>query len=156
MGAFSLAYDRRQLPRWATPHPSAKTSWRTGYPDDTAHRIISDLSAFIGNGRPSTHRILAVGDLNMAYGSVSDNPHDLIERQRSVFGRMKAIGLELVGPQQSAGRTATPTPTYLPADTRNVPTYDSATISPADAHMQLDYVFASRGFHEGARARRSG
>ena len=139
--------------RWTKPHPSTKTNWRTGYPDGTAHRIISDLSAFIGDGRPSTHRILAAGDLNMAYGAVSENPQDLIERQRSVFDRMKAVGLELVGPQQPAGRRAKPTPTYLPADTRNVPTYHTATISPADAHIQLDYVFASRGFHEGVRVR---
>ena len=30
-----------------------------------AHRIMSDLSAFIGHRDPATHRILAAGDLNL-------------------------------------------------------------------------------------------
>ena len=34
-----------------------------------AHRIMSDLSAFIGHRDPATHRILAAGDLNMCYGA---------------------------------------------------------------------------------------
>ena len=34
-----------------------------------AHRIMSDLSAFIGHRDPATHRILAAGDLNLCYGA---------------------------------------------------------------------------------------
>ena len=45
--------------RWLTPHPSTKSNWRVGYSDASAHRIISDLSAFIGHRDPATHRILA-------------------------------------------------------------------------------------------------
>lgn len=74
---------------------------------------------------------------------------DLIERERSVFERMKAIGLRLVGPQQPASRRTAPTPTYLPTDTRNVPTYHSATNSPADSHILLNYMFASKEFSRG-------
>ena len=50
--------------RWIKPHPSTKSKWQVGFADGSAHRIISDLSAFIGNVDPSTHRILAAGDLN--------------------------------------------------------------------------------------------
>ena len=36
--------------RWLRLHPSTKSSWSVGYSDASAHRIISDLSAFIGAG----------------------------------------------------------------------------------------------------------
>ncbi len=51
--------------RWMKPHPLARSAWRVGMPDTSAHRIISDLSAFIGHRDPTKHRILAAGDLNM-------------------------------------------------------------------------------------------
>ena len=47
--------------KWAKPHPSVPTPWWAGYSDASAHRIISDLSVFIGNTDPGTHRILAAG-----------------------------------------------------------------------------------------------
>lgn len=43
--------------RWMKPHPSS------------AHRILSDLSAFIGRRDPSRQRIPAACDLNMCYGA---------------------------------------------------------------------------------------
>ena len=137
--------------RWFKPHPSTKSKWSVGYSDGAAHRIISDLSAFIGDADPATHRILAAGDLNLVYGD--EDPKELPERSRSVFDRMKTIGLELVGPRYPAGRKAARTPRYLPPDVRNVPTYRTVKERPATAQKQLDYVFASRGFHEGVRAR---
>ena len=51
--------------RWMRPHPSTGSSWRVGTPDASAHRIISDLSAFVGDTDPASHRIIAAGDLNM-------------------------------------------------------------------------------------------
>ena len=54
--------------RWIGTHPSVKTAWGFGYADSSVHRIISDLSAFIGHENPRTHRILAAGDLNIAHG----------------------------------------------------------------------------------------
>ena len=51
--------------RYIKPHPSTGTPWRVGAPDVSAHRILSDISAFIGHEDPSRHRILAAGDLNM-------------------------------------------------------------------------------------------
>ena len=90
--------------RWIAPHPSVKTAWNFGYSDSSVHRIISDLSAFIGHENPQTHRILAAGDLNIAHGYGDDTYWEA--RTRSVFDRMAAIGLEFMGPQASNGRQA--------------------------------------------------
>lgn len=140
--------------RWAKPHSSTGSKWRVGYADGSAHRIISDLSAFIGDIDPSTHRILAAGDLNMIYGATDDNPLALPARDRTVTDRMAALGLELLGPwYPDGGRQACPTPQGLPPDTRNVPTYHTASQTPETAQNQLDYVFASRGFHENVTVR---
>ncbi|MYB15472.1 MAG: hypothetical protein F4X41_00330 [Chloroflexi bacterium] len=134
--------------RWISPHPIANSSWSTGFPDGSAHRIISDLSAFIGSTDPNTHRILAAGDLNTIYGASDDNKYSLPARDRTVWDRMNALGLEFLGPQYPAGRRADPTPQGLPRDTKNVPTFHASSQTPATAQNQLDYVFASRGFHE--------
>ncbi|WP_420619748.1 endonuclease/exonuclease/phosphatase family protein [Candidatus Poriferisocius sp.] len=134
--------------RWLRPHSSTNSRWKIGYSDASAHRIISDLSAFIGDIDPSTHRILAAGDLNMIYGATDDNHLALPARERTVYDRMDALGLEFIGPQHPAGVQANPTPHGLPPDTLNVPTYFDVGKSPETAYKQLDYVFASRGFHE--------
>ncbi|WP_419929157.1 hypothetical protein [Candidatus Poriferisocius sp.] len=139
--------------RWIKPHPSTNSRWRVGYSDGSAHRIISDLSAFIGDTDPSTHRILAAGDLNMFYGATHSNRLSLTDRERTVFERMDALGLEFLGPQSPNGRQASPTPQGLPEDTKNVPTYHTAKKKPETAENQLDYVFASRGFHEEVKVR---
>ena len=133
--------------RWERPHPSTASKWFAGYSDGSAHRIVSDLSTFIGSEDPSTHRILAAGDLNQIYGATDDNRNALPARDRSVMDRLEALGLEFLGPQHPAGRLADPTPEGLPPDTRNVPIWHSTADSPATARIQLDYVFASRGFH---------
>ena len=46
--------------RWLKPHPSTKSRWKVGCSDASAHRIMSDLSAFIGHSHPTKHRILAL------------------------------------------------------------------------------------------------
>lgn len=107
--------------RWIRPHPSTRSSWSVGYPDGSAHRIISDLSAFVGNTDPSTHRILAAGDLNMVYGTRDSSAQALTARERTVNDRRDALGLEFMGPQYPDGRRASPTPKVLPEDTRNGP-----------------------------------
>ena len=137
--------------RWVTPHPDVHSNWI--YQDGSAHRIISDLSAFIGSTDPSTHRILAAGDLNMIYGATEDNRLALPARDRTVTDRMTALGMEFLGPQCPDGRRVSPTPCGLPPDTRNVPTYYSPGRSPKSAQNQLDYVFASRGFHDSVKVR---
>ena len=138
--------------RWEAPHPSKnRRSWI--YSDASVHRIISDLSAFIASTDPSTHRILAAGDLNIAHGYGDDGDVYWEARYRSVFERMEAIGLEFMGPQAPNGRKAETRARGEPADSRNVPTYYTTSQSPATAQNQLDYVFASRGFHEGITVR---
>ena len=141
--------------RWMHPHPSVKTAWREGYADSSVHRIISDLSAFIGHENPETHRILAAGDLNIAHGyGDGGNPAYWKARYRSVFERMKAIGLEFMGPQAPDGRQAEIKAMREPSDSRNVVTYYLPGKNPETAsNNQLDYVFASRGFHEGVNVR---
>ena len=132
--------------RWSNPHPSTnRTRWI--YSDGSAHRIISDLSEFIASTNPSTHRILAAGDLNLIYGS-TDPTLALPARDLTVTDRMSALGMELLGPWYPEGRQAIPTPQGLPPDTKNVPTYHTVKQTPETAQNQLDYVFASRGFHE--------
>lgn len=124
--------------RWIRPHRSAKTKWRVGFSDGSAHRIISDLSAFIGSHDPGTHRILAAGDLNMAFSNKDDREPT---RADTVVYRMHALGLELLGPHN---------PEKLPG---YAPTYHTTAQSPATARTQFDWVFASRGFHREVKVR---
>lgn len=134
--------------RWEQPHPQTPTNWFVGYADAMAHRAISDLSAFIGHTEPTTHRILVAGDFNLIHGALYSNRLALPARDRSVFLRLNALGFEFLGPQFPNGRRAVPSPPGLPKDTANVPTYYTTHQKPATAANQLDYVFASRGFHE--------
>ena len=139
--------------RWMAPHPSRnRPSWI--YSDASVHRIISDLSAFIASANPSTHRILAAGDLNIAHGYGDGGDPYWEARYRSVFERMAAIGLEFMGPQAPNGRQAETLATGEPADSRNVITFYLPGKNPATAsNNQLDYVFASRGFQESVKVR---
>ena len=133
--------------RWMLPHPSTGSPWRVGASDVSAHRILSDLSAFIGHSDPTKHRILVAGDLNMFYGA-TDDTLSLPEREKTVWDRFAALGLEFLGPQSPRGRQAARPHPDVPANTKNVPTYHLRNASPESADRQLDYVFASRGFHE--------
>ncbi len=128
--------------RWIGSHPSVKTAWSFGY------------SAFIGHENPQTHRILAAGDLNIAHGYGDGGDPYWEARYRSVFERMTTIGLEFTGPQAPNGRQAETPATGEPADSRNVVTYCLPGKKPeTTSNNQLDYVFASRGFHEGIAVR---
>ena len=134
--------------RWLKPHHLTKSRWWVGYPDASIHRAISDLSVLIGSLKPETHRLLVAGDFNMIYGATPENKLALPARDQSVIDRFKALGLEFLGPQFPAGRQALPTPSGLPETTKNVPTYYTPyEKTPQRASNQLDYVFASQGFH---------
>ncbi|MDE2664400.1 MAG: endonuclease/exonuclease/phosphatase family protein [Gemmatimonadota bacterium] len=119
--------------RWMGPLPTVPTKWRVGFADGSAHRAISDLSAFIGHEDPGTHRILVAGDLNM---NPDVRPQDeyWIHRSRTVWTRMEALGLDCLGPHDG-------------------PTYHTTRGSPENPSIQLDYVFASRGFSDSITAR---
>jgi len=145
--------------RWYRPHPLAREKIPVRKPgtgeikifaDASAHRIISDLSGFIAHTNPANHRIIAAGDLNTIYGAVEGSELETPIRAQTVYDRMSAIGMEFAGPQwPHGGRRAAPTPyDDVPPDTCNVPTYYTNRQTPETAKNQLDYVFASRGFHE--------
>lgn len=136
--------------RWIEPHRSTRSGWG-GYADGSAHRIISDLSAFIGRQRG--HRILAAGDLNILHGYGENGSKYWARRYDTVFARMEALGLPLLGPQSPHGRQAEPWPDELPRESLNVPTYYRRGQSPATAQRQLDYAFASRGFDRSVSVR---
>lgn len=137
--------------RWFGPHPMTGSPYI--YSDAAAHHIMSDLSAFIGDDNPGSHRILAAGDMNNVYGVTEDNPLAWYQRDIGVFARMGALGLQFMGPQYPDGRLADPPPQGVREDTRNVPTYHTTRGTPATAENQLDYVFASRGFSRGVRTK---
>ena len=139
--------------RWERPHPETSTKWFVGFADAMAHRAISDLSTFIGNLDPTSHRILVAGDFNLIHGALDSNRLAIPARDRSVFERFEALGFEYIGPTFPNGRQADPTPTGLPKDTKNVPTFHTTRQKPESAANQLDYVFASRGFHESVSVR---
>ena len=130
--------------RWLGPHPTAVGDWI--YSDASAHNIISDLTAFIGYyDRPDKHRILAAGDLNIGFRSTDQFDH----RAETVLDRFRALGLDYMGPQYPAGRRANPIPEHLNESSLDVPTYYSkSSNTPGGAYVQIDHVFASRGFHE--------
>ena len=136
--------------RWFDPHPTVG-----GYihPDASAHRAISDLTTFVPyyDAAHPRHRILAAGDLNMDF-DFGQGTGEFALRANTVLDRMNALGLAYMGPQHPNGRRADPTPEHLPEDTGNVVTYYPGD-SPETARLQLDHVFASRGFHENVRTR---
>ena len=121
-------------------------------PDVSAHRILSDISAFIGHEDPSRHRILAAGDLNMIYGATG-RTLALPERERAFWDRVAALGLEFLGPQAPDGWQPSAPQPDVPADTKNVPTWVRNGLKPEQANRQLDYAIASRGFHGRVKVR---
>ncbi len=157
--------------RWLTPHPLANRRPPAGkrsrgairiYADASAHRIVSDLSTFIGHTDPATHRLLAAGDLNTIYGATEESRLETAARAQTIFDRLDALGFAFAGPQWPAGRRSDPPSPEVPPDTRNVPTFLTPARlremqeAPADGAVsgnQLDYAFASRGFHERVRVR---
>ena len=135
--------------RWLDPHPTAVGD--SIYSDASAHRIISDLTAFIGYcDRPDKHRILAAGDLNISFQSTDQFDH----RAQTVLDRFQALGLDYMGPQHPDGRRADPIPDHLNEESLDVPTYyHKPSNNPAGAYFQIDHVFASRGFHKEVQAK---
>ena len=134
---------------WESPHAATGSGWIIS--DASAHRVVSDLSAFIGSERH--HRILAAGDLNILHGHGEHGSAYWAGRYATVFTRMAALGLPFVGPQAPQGRQADPWPDELPPDSRNVPTFHSSRQTPATATRQLDYVFASENMADAVRVR---
>ena len=136
--------------RWMRVHPTTGASWI--YSDSSAHRILSDISTFIDHASPEKQKILAAGDMNMFFGAIG-NEKSVPEREQTVWNRFSALGLEFLGPQLPHGRPAATKQPDIPTTTRNVPTFHTTKQSPAEANRQLDYAFASRGFHRSINVR---
>ena len=108
------------------------------YADASMHRILSDLSAVL-SWRDTP--VLVAGDFNSVLGAHDDSfGANWTARNTSVFSRFNDLGLFLAGPQHPNGRQAEPRPTWLPADTRNVPTF---TTSAGNTVNQLDYCYVT-------------
>jgi exonuclease III len=129
---------------WEKFHTEARSSQI--YADASVHRLISDLTAFIGHN--DKHRIIAAGDLNILNGYGEHGDPYWASRYETVFKRMAALGLSFVGPQAPDGRPAEPWPEELPQTSKNVPTYYTSHQNPASATRQLDFVFASRALSD--------
>ena len=127
--------------QWVRTHP--RSGPKILFSDGSAHRIVSDLSAFIAN--KDRHRVLAAGDLNILRGYGEYGNRYWGGRYKTVFDRMEVMGLPCVGPEYPNGRQADPWPGELPRDSMNVPTFHSGRQLPETATRQLDYVFASTG-----------
>jgi exonuclease III len=134
---------------WEGPMASIKSRW--SFADGSAHRIVSDLSAFIGRQRG--HRIIAAGDLNILNGYGEYGSRYWKRRYQTVFDRLDAIGLPFAGPQARNGQQACPWPDELPQESKNVPTYRTNRKDPKTAGRQLDFVFASLGLFESVSVR---
>lgn len=125
---------------WDAPVAQTGSSWI--YADASVHRLVSDLSALIG--RQKGHKLIAAGDLNLLYGYGEYGSPYWKARYDTVFARMDALGLRLIGPQAPGGGVqAMPWPAELPLDSRNVPTYRLRQKEPETGTRQLDFVFAS-------------
>ena len=135
--------------QWEVPHASTNSNWI--YADASVHRLISDLSAFIG--RQKGHRIIAAGDLNILHGYGEGGSAYWRDRYQTVFDRFAAIGMRFIGPQSPDGRQADPWPAELSEDSMNVPTFHTAAQGPAGAARQLDFVFASAGIADQVRVK---
>ena len=79
---------------WEHPISALASNWI--YADASAHRIVSDLSALIGRQRG--HRLLIAGDWNILRGYGDHGSHYWPIRYESVFTRLDALGLQLLGP----------------------------------------------------------
>lgn len=134
--------------QWESPHGLTKRKFI--YADASVHRLISDLSVFVGQ---TEHSILVAGDLNVLHGHGEDGDAYWGSRYATVFNRMAALGLSFVGPQAPNGRQAEPWPDELPRTSKNVPTYHSKRQTPATSTRQLDFVFASPRLAQRVRVR---
>jgi hypothetical protein len=96
---------------WENPVSSAGSSWI--YADASVHRLISDLSVLIGRQRG--HKIIVAGDLNVLRGYGEGGSRYWKARYDTIFSRMEALGLPLVGPLlPKGGRPPDPWPSELP------------------------------------------
>lgn len=134
---------------WEKPFRSTAGSFI--YADASAHRLISDISALVG--QRTGLAIVVAGDLNILHGHGEGGNEYWASRYATVFNRISTLGLKFVGPQAPHGRQANPWPDELPRGSKNVPTYHTNDQAPASATRQLDFVFVSTDLADRVRVR---
>lgn len=135
---------------WMNSIKAANSSWI--FADASAHRLISDLSALIG--QQQGHKIIVAGDLNLLYGYGEGRSRYWGRRYATIFDRMDALGFKFIGPQApGGGKQADPWPKELPIDSLNVPTFRTYKNKPETATRQLDFVFASESIANRVKVR---
>ena len=93
--------------RWTRAHPSTTVETPGRHADISVHRILSNLQSFMDYLDPSHYPMLAAGDLNLCYGATEAPWY---ARERVVWDRFKALGLEFLGLQLPNERAASSTP----------------------------------------------
>ena len=89
------------------------------------------------------HKVVVAGDLNVLRGYGEWGSPYWKGRYDTIFGRMEALGLPLVGPHApDGGRPPYPWPSELPRGSTTVPTFRTSVGRPETASRQLDFVFA--------------
>ena len=140
--------------RWLAYHSLTRGTSKC-ISDNSMHRIISDFSIFIRHANPRKHRILLAGDMNAYYGAIHERGNGKKSngkpyRETSAFDRLDSLGMAFLGPQHPNGRQSERVDDSIAVGTKNVATYRPKR---RGRENQLDYVFASRGFHESIRTR---
>ena len=87
---------------WEKPHCITEEDFI--YADASVHRLISDLSVFIG--KKSRRDMLIAGDFNILHGHGEHGDTYWAGRYETVFSRMESLGFKFVGPQAPHGRQA--------------------------------------------------
>jgi exonuclease III len=110
------------------------------FSEATLHRAISDLTVLFQQRH--RERILLAGDLNIFWQwDKSSIDGDWAPRFNTVFDRLGAYGMDLIGPHGE--RPLDRCPCQRGADCRHVRTY-ALDGQPANLPLQLDYMFATK------------
>jgi hypothetical protein len=146
-GSLTVA-DVRRDGQYLCTVASAYANWESSvdrddliFADASAHRLLSDLSTLI-TGREN-ERLLVAGDFNILHGYGEYGDTYWGRRYQSVFDRAEAMGLRYVGPQHPNGRQASPPPSELPENSKDVPTFRHSRQTVEGASRQMDFVFAT-------------
>lgn len=113
------------------------------YSEASLHRALSDLTPLMQGKDP----LLIAGDLNIFHGYTLAGEAYWLPRYESVFQRLEAYGLGLIGPNPAEDRGALPDCRCRGASCRHVRTYRHQYKAESRPD-QLDFVFANRALQE--------
>jgi hypothetical protein len=113
--------------------PRVPAAGCTVYSDAHVHRLISDLSWFVT--RRNNHKVIVAGDLSLAQGPVGKDYWS--GRSRTIFDRMKALGLPFAGPHSSDGNVD-----HVFASEELIPRLDVRILQPEESakHAKVEII----------------